>query len=175
MLYIGIWTFFPCFCDLGLWYHARSFGPWGPNLVHRYTSARFGVYAAGDKLNEDESALLTDYIYHKLAAKASGELCLKYIFCFGAFARKPLLHSASEWKVPTTFIYGYQDWMNYKGAQEARKRMNIPCEIIRVPQAGHFVFIDKAKQFHSAVLYACRRYLSADPDHECFPRGCTSA
>lgn len=42
--------------------------------------------------------------------------------------------SASEWKVPTTFIYGVQDWMNYEGAQEARKHMKVPCEIIRVPQ-----------------------------------------
>lgn len=32
-----------------------------------------------------------DYVYHTLAAKASGELCLKYIFAFGAFARMPLL------------------------------------------------------------------------------------
>jgi abhydrolase domain-containing protein 5 len=36
--------------------------------------------------------------------------------------------------VPTTFIYGYQDWMNYEGAIEARKQMKVPCEIIRVPQ-----------------------------------------
>ncbi|GER57059.1 alpha/beta-Hydrolases superfamily protein [Striga asiatica] len=75
-----------------------------------------------------------DYVYHTLAAKASGELCLKYIFSFGAFARKPLLHCASEWKVPTTFIYGVYDWMNYQGAQDARKQMKVPCEIIRVPQ-----------------------------------------
>lgn len=34
---------------------------------------------------------LADYVYHTLAAKASGELCLKYLFTFGAFARKPLL------------------------------------------------------------------------------------
>lgn len=33
-----------------------------------------------------------------------------------------------------SFIYGVQDWMNYKGAQEARKNMNVPCEIIRVPE-----------------------------------------
>lgn len=32
-----------------------------------------------------------DYVYHTLAAKASGELCLKYIFAFGAFTRMPLL------------------------------------------------------------------------------------
>ncbi|XP_042474819.1 probable 1-acylglycerol-3-phosphate O-acyltransferase [Macadamia integrifolia] len=69
----------------------RGLGPWGPDLVRRYTSARFGVYSTGAVLNEEESKLLTDYVYHTLAAKASGELCLKYIFSFGAFARLPLL------------------------------------------------------------------------------------
>jgi pimeloyl-ACP methyl ester carboxylesterase len=106
--------------------------------------------------------MFEDYIYHTLAAKASGELCMKYIFSFGAFARKPLLQCASDWKVPTTFIYGQQDWMNYQGAQQARKDMKVPCEIIRVPQGGHFVFIDNPSGFHSAVLYACRNILSGD-------------
>lgn len=45
-------------------------------------------------------------------------------------------NSASDWKVPTTFIYGQQDWMNYQGAQQARKDMKVPCEIIRVPQVN---------------------------------------
>lgn len=113
-------------------------------------------------------------------------------------------HSASEWKVPTTFIYGFQDWMNYEGAQEARKQMKVPCEILRVPQvshflhfpkqwsnlnmniiwtnnfiyllqAGHFVFIDNPSGFHSAVFYACRRFLRPDPDSESLPEGLTSA
>lgn len=35
---------------------------------------------------------IEDYVYHTLAAKGSGELCLKYIFSFGAFARMPLLN-----------------------------------------------------------------------------------
>ncbi|KAK2452325.1 alpha/beta-Hydrolases superfamily protein [Trifolium repens] len=153
----------------------RGLGPWGPDLVHRYTSARFIKYSTGELLTESESKLLTDYVYHTLAAKASGELCLKYIFSFGAFAKSPLLHSASEWKVPTTFIYGFNDWMNYEGAQEARKHMKVPCEIIRVPQSGHFVFIENPSAFHSAVFYACRRYLSPDPDSESLPEGLTSA
>ncbi|WKA10235.1 hypothetical protein VitviT2T_027817 [Vitis vinifera] len=153
----------------------RGIGPWGPDLVRKYTSARFSSYSTGDLLTEEESKLLTDYVYHTVAAKASGELCLKYIFSFGAFARLPLLHSASEWKVPTTFIYGFEDWMNYQGAQEARKQMKVPCEIIRVPQAGHFVFIDNPSGFHSAVLYACRRFLLPDPDSQSLPEGLTSA
>ncbi|KAK3424881.1 probable 1-acylglycerol-3-phosphate O-acyltransferase [Eucalyptus grandis] len=153
----------------------RGLGPWGPDLVRRYTSARFGSYAEGSVLMEDESKLLTDYVYHTLAAKASGELCLKYIFAFGAFTRSPLLHRASEWKVPTTFIYGVQDWMDYQGAQKARKQMEVPCEIIRVPQGGHFVFIDNPTGFHSAVFHACRRFLSPDPDRVSLPEGLTSA
>ncbi|CAJ2675691.1 unnamed protein product [Trifolium pratense] len=153
----------------------RGLGPWGPDLVARYTSARFIQYSTGELLTESESKLLTDYVYHTLAAKASGELCLKYIFSFGAFAKSPLLHSASEWKVPTTFIYGFNDWMNYEGAQEARKHMKVPCEIIRVPQSGHFVFIENPSGFHSAVFYACRRFLSPDPDSESLPEGLTSA
>lgn len=153
----------------------RGLGPWGPNLVRRYTSGRFRSYSQGDALTDEESRLLTDYVYHTVAARASGELCLKYIFSFGAFARKPLLQSASEWKVPTTFIYGVEDWMNYQGAQEARKQMKVPCEIIRVPQGGHFVFIDNPTGFHSAVTYACRRFLSPDPDRQSLPTGLTSA
>lgn len=70
----------------------RGLGPWGPDLVRKYTSARFVKYSTGELLTESESNLLTDYVYHTLAAKASGELCLKYIFSFGAFARSPLLH-----------------------------------------------------------------------------------
>lgn len=134
----------------------RGLGPFGPNLVRKYTSARFGE---GEGLAEQESSLLTDYVYHTLAAKASGELCLKHIFSFGAFARSPLLQRASDWKVPTTFIYGFQDWMDYKAADAARRSMTVPCDIIRVPQAGHFVFLDNAKGFHSAVLHACKRFL----------------
>ncbi|XP_031475252.1 1-acylglycerol-3-phosphate O-acyltransferase [Nymphaea colorata] len=150
----------------------RGLGPWGPDLVRRYTTARFGSYSTGSTLNEEESRLLTDYFYHTCAAKASGELCLKHIFAFGAFTRVPLLQRASEWKVPTTFIYGVHDWMNYTGAVEARRHMKVPCEIIRVPQAGHFAFIDNPSAFHSAVLYACRSFLSQSQsvvDEEALP------
>ncbi|PSS19817.1 1-acylglycerol-3-phosphate O-acyltransferase [Actinidia chinensis var. chinensis] len=153
----------------------RGFGPFGPDLVRKYTVARFNAYSTGQVLNEEESRLLTDYVYHTLAAKASGELCLKHIFAFGAFTRVPLLERASEWKVPTTFIYGYQDWMSYEGAQEARKHMKVPCEIIRVPQGGHFVFIDNPTGFHSAVIHACRRFLSPDQNNHPLPEGLISA
>ncbi|XP_038991406.1 probable 1-acylglycerol-3-phosphate O-acyltransferase [Hibiscus syriacus] len=119
--------------------------------------------------------VVEDYVYHISASEASGELCLKYIFAFGAFARSPLLNSASEWKVPSTFIYGTEDWMDYQGAQAACKQMKVPSEVIRVPKAGHFVFLENRDGFHSAVLYACRRFLSSHPHNEPFPEGLISA
>ncbi|KAE8712639.1 putative 1-acylglycerol-3-phosphate O-acyltransferase [Hibiscus syriacus] len=100
----------------------RGLGPWGPDLVRKYTGA-----------------------------------------------------SASEWKVPSTFIYGTEDWMDYQGAQAACKQMKVPSEVIRVPKAGHFVFLENRDGFHSAVLYACRRFLSSHPHNEPFPEGLISA
>ncbi|KAH0651771.1 hypothetical protein KY284_031683 [Solanum tuberosum] len=152
----------------------RGLGPWGPDLVRKYTNARFTAYSNGDDLTEESSRLLSDYVYHTLAAKPSGELCLKYIFSFGAFAKSPLLYRAPDWKVPTAFIYGHEDWMNYQGAQQARKNMKVPCEIIRVPQAGHFVFMENTSAFHSAVIYACRRFISPENTNDSLPEGLVS-
>nr|GMC50332.1 probable 1-acylglycerol-3-phosphate O-acyltransferase [Ipomoea batatas] len=149
----------------------RSFGPWGPDIVRRYTLATFGGNRIAESLIEKESQVFTDYIYHAQAAKASGELCLKYLFSFGALARSPLLHRASEWKVPTTFIYGFRDWMNYEGAVEVRKNMKVPCEIIRIPQGRHFVFAQNPIGFYSAVCYACRMFIPPDQSNHSLPEG----
>uniref|UniRef100_A0ACD5XUM4 Uncharacterized protein n=1 Tax=Avena sativa TaxID=4498 RepID=A0ACD5XUM4_AVESA len=142
----------------------RGLGPWGPALIRRYTTSRFGSCSTGALVSKHESSLLTDYIYHTTAAKASGELCFKYIFSLGAFTRKSLLPSSSNWKVPATFIYGEDDWTNYHGAQQARKDMKVPCEIVRIPQAGHFVFLENPLAFVSAVFYASRDFLSRDAE-----------
>ena len=40
-------------------YLSRGLRPWDPNIVQRYTSARFGAYARGEMLTETESKLLT--------------------------------------------------------------------------------------------------------------------
>lgn len=43
----------------GLLKLCRGIGPWGPDLVRKYTSARFSSYSTGDLLTEEESKLLT--------------------------------------------------------------------------------------------------------------------
>lgn len=105
----GLWLFWDLSC--------RGIGPFGPDVVHKYTSARFGAYSSGEVLSDEETRLLTgifkrlicwslvlsgyydltvipsceDYVYHTLVARPSGELCMKHIFAFGAFTRVPLL------------------------------------------------------------------------------------
>eukprot|EP00897_Mesotaenium_endlicherianum_P004263 jgi/Mesen1/3865/ME000207S02874 len=115
---------------------------WGPNLVKGYTSTRFGSRSQGLTLSPDD-----------------GELCLKHIFGLGAFARDPLFKQAQEWKVPTTVIYGTSDWMDYRAGRDACRLMPVPAQVLRVPQGGHFVFLDNAPGFHDALLYACRKYI----------------
>ncbi|XP_047051869.1 probable 1-acylglycerol-3-phosphate O-acyltransferase [Lolium rigidum] len=154
----------------------RGLGPCGPALVRAYTTARFGSFPTGESLTKQESSYLTDYIYHTIVAKASGELCQKYLFYMGPFTRKSLLQSAPDWKVPTTFIYGQDDWVDYQLAQQACKDMKIPYEIIRVPQAGHFAFMDNPSAFESAVFYASRDFLSRDSEEALsLPDGLTFA
>lgn len=69
----------------------RSIGPVGPRLVRGYTSTRFGSRAQGEPFTDTERELFTEYMYHTIAARGSGELALKHIFQLGAYARKPLL------------------------------------------------------------------------------------
>lgn len=68
----------------------------------------------------------------------------------------------ADLRVPTTFIYGMQDWMDYRAGELATKLMTVPSEVIRVPTAGHYVFMDNAPGFHAAVLTACRTLVDVD-------------
>ncbi|MBA0566332.1 hypothetical protein Golob_011161, partial [Gossypium lobatum] len=64
---------------------SKGLGPWGPKIVHKYTATRFNPKDSAEfVLAEEQNKLLTDYAYHISAAEASGELCLKHIFSFGA-------------------------------------------------------------------------------------------
>lgn len=69
-----------------------------------------------------------------------------------AWGRAPLEDRLSALKVPVTFIYGEQDWMDPRGAQTvcnniAREQgppKNSTDRTIRmIPGAGHFVFIEQ--------------------------------
>ncbi|KAH9179926.1 alpha/beta-hydrolase, partial [Lactarius sanguifluus] len=123
---------------------------WGPMLVGKYSSRRFGA------LNEDETRDMHDYIMNITLAKGSGEYCISHILAPGAYARMPLVDRVSALKMPISFVYGEHDWMdpsggvssidNLKAAGNEKARMYI------VPRAGHHVYLDNAKAVNKLLL-----------------------
>lgn len=61
---IFFWVGAPTFCPyICLFVSNRGLGPWGPGLVQRYTSARFGTSSTGELLTDEESALMTGILF----------------------------------------------------------------------------------------------------------------
>lgn len=79
-----IW--YPCF-RIGISRTGVETPLWWARSLWRFSG--FNLWAISIQ-NSDDLLLGTDYIFHTLAARPSGELCLKYIFSLGAFARLPL-------------------------------------------------------------------------------------
>eukprot|EP00897_Mesotaenium_endlicherianum_P004260 jgi/Mesen1/3862/ME000207S02883 len=141
-------------------------GWWGPGVVQAYTRSRFGDGARGLRLSPAEAPLFTDYLYHCLASRPSGELCLRHVFSPGGFARSPLCHDLKKWRVPTTFIYGSADLMDVEAGRIAARLMPVPAQVFTIPQGGHFCFMDNAAAFHAAVLQGCKEVLPASSSQE---------
>lgn len=54
--------------------------------------------------------------------------------------------------MPTVFIYGTIDWMDYKSAEEASKQMSVYTKIYRVSEGGHHMYLDNHEEFNDVVL-----------------------
>ncbi|KAJ3157275.1 hypothetical protein HDU89_002687 [Geranomyces variabilis] len=124
----------------------RGAGPWGPGLVHKYTTRRFGY------LDDAENADLRDYIYHISAQPGSGEFALARLLLPGAWARIPLHDRLAKLQMPTTFLYGASDWMDYRSALAAAPAMRVPTTIARVAESGHHLYLDNPQAFNNAVI-----------------------
>ncbi|GBC04047.1 hypothetical protein RclHR1_05490010 [Rhizophagus clarus] len=124
----------------------RWLGPLGPSLVSKYTSRRFSHLEEVDQLD------LHDYIYHISTATGSGEYSVTRLLEPGAYARKPLIDRLHEIKMPTTFLYGEDDWMDFRAAEKAKKLMNVPVKVERIPDAGHHLYLDNPTEFNRAVI-----------------------
>ncbi|KAF9350148.1 hypothetical protein BGX26_011630 [Mortierella sp. AD094] len=129
----------------------RFTGPFGPSLVASYTSRRFA------HLEEDEQRDLNNYIYHISSKSGSGEYAMSTILAPGAFARWPLMDRLRDIKIPTVFLYGESDWMDYRAAEKARKNMTVPTVLLRIPNAGHHLYLDNPPAFDKAILQTITR------------------
>eukprot|EP00475_Leptophrys_vorax_P012204 TRINITY_DN18620_c0_g1_i2.p1 TRINITY_DN18620_c0_g1~~TRINITY_DN18620_c0_g1_i2.p1 ORF type:complete len:520 (+),score=-0.17 TRINITY_DN18620_c0_g1_i2:226-1785(+) len=138
----------------------RLLGPWSQQLVKTATMQRWSeLPPEQENMPGDQVEAFCDYIYQTLSAPMSGELCFKYIFSLGAFARRPLIDSALHWKAPTTFIYGEQDIMDHRAGLAAAKQFPVPAEVFNIGDVGHMLFLEKPSIFRDAILHGCRDLL----------------
>lgn len=126
----------------------RFIGPLGPRMIYGYARSRFGN-------PEVDKEAMGAYLYHNAAAIGSGEYSLGKVLLPFAYAREPLCTRLPSLKVPVTFIYGETDWMDARNADAVVPEMKVPAKVVRVPNAGHQLFLDNPSFFNESVLQAC--------------------
>ncbi|KAI0688557.1 alpha/beta-hydrolase [Cytidiella melzeri] len=133
----------------------RTAGLWAPLLVGRYSSRRF------IGLDMEDTKAMHEYILNITLAKGSGEYCISHILAPGAHARRPLVDRIHEVKVPVTFVYGDQDWMDPDGGaasvENLRLAGNGKGRMYIVPHAGHHVYLDNPKAMNDLLIKELNR------------------
>ncbi|KAK1923840.1 Alpha/Beta hydrolase protein [Papiliotrema laurentii] len=118
----------------------RNMGPWGPMFAARYTQRRFSAQSEEDRRD------IHAYIYNTSILKGSGEYCISHLLAPGAYARIPIVDRINKVKVPVTFMYGDNDWMDVDGGHasvaELKKAGNHQGQVHVVPKAGHHLYLD---------------------------------
>ncbi|KAI0347477.1 alpha/beta-hydrolase [Trametopsis cervina] len=133
----------------------RTAGLWAPMLVGKYSSRRF------IGLSMDDTKAMHEYILNITLAKGSGEYCISHLLAPGAHARRPIVDRIHEVKVPVTFVYGDQDWMDPEGGSESVEKMrqagNSEGKMYIVPHSGHHVYLDNPKAMNDLLIKELNR------------------
>lgn len=124
----------------------RAVGPYGPSLVQRYADRRFA------NLDPVELQRLRDYFYHINVRKGSGEFALNTVLSFGAWARRPLMPSFANLRVPTAFLYGSHDWMDSTGGVRAASIIPGGANVHVVSQSGHHLYMENVPEFNETFV-----------------------
>jgi len=128
----------------------RTAGLWGPMLVGKYSSRRF------IGLGMEDTKAMHEYILNITVMKGSGEYCISHLLAPGAHARRPMVDRIHEVKVPVTFVYGDNDWMDPEGGTQSVERLrqagNGNGRIYIVPHSGHHVYLDNPKAMNELLV-----------------------
>lgn len=128
---------------------------------------------------DQERADLGQYLYQNSMLPGSGEYCLSHILTSTAFARLPLVKRIADIKsddgkgMEIHFIFGENDWMDYRGGIETQRLCfkkreellkqkhvstdsNLPPKVFvhGVRDAGHLLMLDNHDEFNAAVIIA---------------------
>lgn len=148
-------------CDVTPGQLVRLMGPSGPQRVERALRRRFR-----DRWSDNETKLISSYLYHITAARGSGEFAMNGVLRpvarksggVGVYARRPL---SPRWSahgirgVPIKIIYGDTDWLYQRpDCDEAVAQLvnvGLDVQLAVAPRAGHHIYLDNPQWFHEYV------------------------
>ncbi|KAJ2338668.1 hypothetical protein GGF43_006827, partial [Coemansia sp. RSA 2618] len=129
----------------------RSAGPFGRRLIDSYVG-RFGW------LSETQRSALAAYAHQISVLPGSSESALGDILRPGAFARRPLIDRLKDISVPTVFMYGANDWVDYTGGEQTIRRIagRVRTSLFRIPEAGHNLHLENPVGFNRVLVEEMR-------------------
>jgi cardiolipin-specific phospholipase len=146
-------------------------GPWAVGKVSQSNLCSLDAYTLFQYssrrfvgLTTEETRDMHDYITNITLAKGSGEYSVSHLLAPGAHARMPLVDritGLAKEKIPITFVYGDQDWMDPEGGQESVERLrqagNGLARMYIVNNAGHHVYLDNPKVVNDLLVKELER------------------
>eukprot|EP01089_Gocevia_fonbrunei_P019919 TRINITY_DN7206_c0_g1_i1.p1 TRINITY_DN7206_c0_g1~~TRINITY_DN7206_c0_g1_i1.p1 ORF type:complete len:435 (-),score=63.63 TRINITY_DN7206_c0_g1_i1:77-1246(-) len=148
----------------------RMAGPWGKTLIEKVRPDipyKFAyLFSSGDDDQFDVPPKeVVDYIYHLNAqTPATGEeLFWKMVIPVG-WPVRALIDRIHSWdkKVPITFIYGNQTWMDPSAADFIKNNIlteeeGYDINIESIFNSGHHVYVDNWLDFNTSVMKATKK------------------
>jgi abhydrolase domain-containing protein 4 len=137
----------------------RAAGPFGPGLIKRL---RPDLIEKFSHLHPGPSDAVSDYIYHINAqSPSSGEEAFSKLLSKTGigWAAEPLIDRLPllDTRVPVSFIYGEDSWMNpLSGVMLKESMPHHNTDFVVIPDAGHHVYIDQWQLFNEYALLSAQ-------------------
>lgn len=147
---LQVFTKFPPFSMV------RIAGPLAPRFLR---STRPDIVGKFENFVSKKS-VVSEYIYHCNSVEISGEKAFHCLLKNGPWPAFPIGEKMKNHichKIPMTFIYGVNSWMDSTYGtiiKDARPESYTKVEVVE--NAGHKVFSDNEKVFNQIVIEACR-------------------
>ncbi|KAJ2162220.1 hypothetical protein GGF46_000837 [Coemansia sp. RSA 552] len=125
----------------------RTAGPFGRRLIDSYVN-RFAW------LSEAQRQALANYTHQITTLPGSSESALGDILRPGAFARRPLVDRLTQIAMPTTFLYGANDWVDHASGEQVIRRIGerVRARLYRIPLAGHNLHLENPADFNKVLI-----------------------
>lgn len=128
----------------------RALGPAGRRAVEWMVRQRMR------SLPDEDRDAMSEYTFQLWGSEVAGEAALHALFHPPGYARRPLAGRLGAVRVPTHFLYGEFDWMDWRAAQRVIDAQGdsgggFLRGLTVVPASGHNLFLDNPPAFNAAV------------------------